>query len=234
MIVEPSDTCPSAAITTRSPRRTQMTVVDRTRRPSPKSSGCPAVTPVESIFRTPQYTAALFSKNRRAILKEPACSPRSISPGTPATIAAAATGAASVLALGLWAILHKRPTPAELEQRRRLKLAATGRIVDGSLTGAEPDDHAPHVILYRYRIAGVTYECSQDISALDPAPTNLRLDFPIQVRYDRANPAIRSSSPRAGTASGARARTSTTPASGFRESRESRESKSVAVSLLYT
>ena len=109
-------------------------------------------------------------------------------PRHPASIAAAATGAVSVTVLTLWAILHKRPTPAELEQRRRAHLAANGRIVDGSLTGAHPDDHAPTVILYRYRVAGVTYERGQDVSALDPAPRDLRLDFPVQVRYDRANP----------------------------------------------
>lgn len=41
MTVAPSETCPSAAMTTASPRRTQITVVDRIRRPSSRSSGCP-------------------------------------------------------------------------------------------------------------------------------------------------------------------------------------------------
>src|SRR5277367_855084 len=39
MTVAPSETCPSAAITTESPRRTQITVVERIRRPSPRSRG---------------------------------------------------------------------------------------------------------------------------------------------------------------------------------------------------
>ena len=39
MMVLPMETWPSAAMTTESPRRTQMTVVERMRRPSPKSKG---------------------------------------------------------------------------------------------------------------------------------------------------------------------------------------------------
>lgn len=39
MTVEPMETCPSAAITTESRRRTQTTVVERMRRPSARSSG---------------------------------------------------------------------------------------------------------------------------------------------------------------------------------------------------
>ncbi len=106
----------------------------------------------------------------------------------PASVAASAAGAASLLGLGLWAILRKRPTAAEREERRRRHLSQTGRIVDGAITGAEPGEEAPDVILYRYRIAGVTYECSQDVSGLTPPPRDLRLEFPIQVRYDRTNP----------------------------------------------
>src|SRR5882757_6757593 len=39
MTVAPTETWPSAAITTESPRRTQITVVERTRRPSARSMG---------------------------------------------------------------------------------------------------------------------------------------------------------------------------------------------------
>ena len=109
-------------------------------------------------------------------------------PRHPATLTAAAIGTVSVLALGLWALVRRRPTREELEVRRRRSLSATGRIVDGALTGATPDEHAPEVIQYRYRVAGVTYECAQDVSTISPAPHDLRLEFPIQVRYNRANP----------------------------------------------
>ena len=106
----------------------------------------------------------------------------------PGATAGAAAGMVSVIALGVWAVVRRRPTAEELEQRRRVRLAAAGRIVDGSLTGAEPDEQAPQVILYRYRIAGVTYDCGQDVSAIEPPVRGLRLNFPVQVRYDRANP----------------------------------------------
>src|SRR3984885_9473300 len=50
--VAPIDTCPSAAITTESPRRTQITVVERIRRPSPRSRGCARFSREESFRRT--------------------------------------------------------------------------------------------------------------------------------------------------------------------------------------
>ena len=82
----------------------------------------------------------------------------------------------------------RRPSANLVEERRRKRLASVGRIVDGSLVDAEPAED-PRVIIYRYRIAGVTYECSQDVSALGALVTNLRLDYPVQVRYSRDNPA---------------------------------------------
>jgi len=94
-----------------------------------------------------------------------------------------AVGAGTLLA---WAIARRRrPSAKQIEER----LAASGRIVDGSLVDAEPLESAPQTIIYRYRIAGVTYECSQDVSTLSALVKNIRLDFPVQVRYNRANPA---------------------------------------------
>jgi len=86
-------------------------------------------------------------------------------------------------------ILSRRPSAAQMEERRRQRLATAGRIVDGSLIGAEPAEATPQAIIYRYRIAGVTYECSQDVSTLSPMVENIRLDYPVQVRYSRDNPA---------------------------------------------
>jgi len=98
-----------------------------------------------------------------------------------------AVGAGTLLA---WAIARRRrPSAKQIEERRRQRLAASGRIVDGSLVDAEPLESAPQTIIYRYRIAGVTYECSQDVSTLSALVKNIRLDFPVQVRYNRANPA---------------------------------------------
>jgi hypothetical protein len=89
-----------------------------------------------------------------------------------------------------WLIVrHHRPTPEQVEERRRRRLAESGRIVDGSLIDAVPQESTPQKIIYSYRIAGVTYECSQDVSKLGPMVENYRLDYPVQVRYSRDNPA---------------------------------------------
>ncbi len=105
-------------------------------------------------------------------------------------VAGVATGGIALAALAAVALmLKRRPTAEALEERRRRHLATHGRIVDGSLIEAEPSEIEPRAVIYRYRIAGVTYECSQDVSALTPQVRNLRLDYPVQVRYNRANPA---------------------------------------------
>ncbi len=47
----------------------------------------------------------------------------------------------------------------------------------------------PHLLIYDYRIAGVTYECAQDVTTLAEHVRDIRTDLPIQVRYDLHNPA---------------------------------------------
>ena len=104
---------------------------------------------------------------------------------------AAAAVAAGVVSCTAYVVYRKRrklPSAAELEERRRARLTSLGRIIDGSIIGAEPSEDEPATILYRYRIAGVTYECAQDVSMLTSHVHDLHLDFPVQVRYDRANP----------------------------------------------
>jgi hypothetical protein len=106
------------------------------------------------------------------------------------TVGTVATGAVCAAALSaIWFVMSRRPTPEQLEERRRRRLASAGRIVDGSLIAAEPAEGTPRTIIYKYRIAGVTYECSQDVTALGNLVQNLRLEFPVQVRYSRENPA---------------------------------------------
>ena len=97
------------------------------------------------------------------------------------------TGAVAVAALGVL-VFRRRPTQAQIEERRRLHLAQHGRIVDGAIIDAAPSEQSPQTIVYRYRIAGVTYECSQDVSAISPHVEAVRLEFPVQVRYNRTNP----------------------------------------------
>ena len=96
-------------------------------------------------------------------------------------------------ALWFW-VRSRRPTPEELERRRRDRLATVGRITDGvlidarTLNGEETTATSPEVLIYSYRLAGVTYDCAQDVSKLPERVTGWRLDQPLQVRYDPRNP----------------------------------------------
>ena len=106
----------------------------------------------------------------------------------PVASAAVTAGALASLSLAVFAIFRRRPSPEEVEALRRDHLAQIGRIVDGTLVDAAPSFDQPNVIFYRYRIAGVVYECSQSISVFAQQIHDLDIDLPIQVRYDRANP----------------------------------------------
>ncbi len=119
----------------------------------------------------------------------------------PQSIAAITSGTCALVSLTAYMMLRKKVSPEEREALRRGRLAETGRIIDGTLidtaphvngydSGAEP----PQALIYRYRVAGVTYECGQDISTLSSQLPDLGLSasvfgMPVQVRYDRENPA---------------------------------------------
>ena len=103
------------------------------------------------------------------------------------TVAAAAT--AFTLVFFQRTTRKQPPSPEEQEAQRRQHLTEYGRIVDGSLIAAAPSDSEPRAIIYQYRIGGVTYERSQDVSTLASLIGHLRPDYPVQVRYNRANPA---------------------------------------------
>jgi hypothetical protein len=91
-------------------------------------------------------------------------------------------------------IRSRRPTPEELERRRRERVAQIGRITDGyitdarTLTGDDSISPTPEVLFYNYRLAGVTYNCAQDVSSLPTLVLGYRIDQPVQVRYDIRNP----------------------------------------------
>jgi hypothetical protein len=108
-----------------------------------------------------------------------------------------AVAAATVVAVGgfAWYLFRRpRPTPEEIERARRDLLAANGRITDGSIIEApfaQQDDPPPsrQVIVYNYRIAGVSYEAAQDVTSLAELVRDIRTDLPVQVRYEPHNPA---------------------------------------------
>ena len=113
-----------------------------------------------------------------------------------------ATGAAlfAALVVGLWLLLRKRATPEELERARRHFLAHAGRLVDGMLLDIcaveAPGNSKSHpgrtltMLVYSYRIGGVDYESSQDITdmrgVVDAA--EVRAGFPCSARYQPGNP----------------------------------------------
>lgn len=109
-------------------------------------------------------------------------------------IGACLTGAA-IVGTGVYLYAtRKRPTPEELELARRRLLVETGRIVDGTLLEVREMDGSDGrpltLLLYSYRIGGVDYECSQDISVLSSVIDlrQIRAGFPCSVRYQPGSP----------------------------------------------
>jgi hypothetical protein len=98
--------------------------------------------------------------------------------------------ASSLLWLG-----GRKKTPEELETLRRKRINALGHITDGTVLEVkefDPDtDHPVQLVIYTYGLAGVQYECSQDVTRLRqffdlPA---CRIGVVTSVKYDPHNPA---------------------------------------------
>jgi len=101
------------------------------------------------------------------------------------------TGAAAALA-AYFLLRRKAKQPEELERERRAWLDQVGRITDGTVIDVqEIDGHQPAIMLiFRYDVAGVSYEASQDVTRLRPLINlqSCRLGVPTSVRYDPQNP----------------------------------------------
>jgi len=112
----------------------------------------------------------------------------------PWEIAAGLVVLAALVALVLWLVFRKRPTPEELERARRQLLVQTGRIVDGMLLDVceieAEDGRTLTMLLFSYRNGGVNYECSQDITDMPGVVdvSQVRAGFPCSVRYQPGNP----------------------------------------------
>jgi hypothetical protein len=100
----------------------------------------------------------------------------------------------AVAAVAAWLVFRKRPSAEEIERTRRDFLVHSGRLVDGMLLDIydvdAKDGQKLTMLLFNYRIAGVDYECSQDISAMQGAVNQkeVRVGFPCSVRYQPGNP----------------------------------------------
>ena len=115
-------------------------------------------------------------------------------------IAAGLTSIAGLGAVALWMVLRKRPTAEERERARRKFLVQSGRLVDGMLLDICEVEVPPEpkadvgrtltMLVFSYRIGGVDYECSQDITNMSEIvdAAHVRAGFPCTVRYQPGNP----------------------------------------------
>jgi hypothetical protein len=109
-------------------------------------------------------------------------------------LAAWLTPLVAVAAVAAWLMFRKRPSAEEIERARREFLVQSGRLVDGMLLDIydvkAEDGRTLTMLSFNYRIAGVDYECSQDISMMRDKvnPTEVRAGFPCSVRYQPGNP----------------------------------------------
>lgn len=133
----------------------------------------------------------LYKRNRRKM--------NNISLRDPQVIGAITAAGLCLGGVVLWTVARKRPTEDELERLRREALVKTGRIIDGTILDTseyespgkkgEPSG-IRQMILYKYEIAGVAYECSQDVTHLKEYVDihDCRLAFPCSVRYEPRRP----------------------------------------------
>lgn len=109
-------------------------------------------------------------------------------------IAGGLVGGVALGAFAVWLLLRKRPTAEERERERRRFLVQSGRLVDGMLLDiAEVEAENGRtltMLIYSYRIGGVDYECSQDLTDIRGVVDSgqVRAGFPCSVRYQPGNP----------------------------------------------
>jgi len=102
--------------------------------------------------------------------------------------------AAAIVGYALLSRKSKKPTE-QLERERRILLTLGGRIIDGNVIDVlelEESESGQQMILlvYKYDVAGVTYEASQDVTHLRQFIDlySCRLGLPASVKYDPHNP----------------------------------------------
>jgi len=103
------------------------------------------------------------------------------------------TVAVAVIAVGAYGLRRSRKTPAQRERERREKVSLIGRLTDGTLLDVRETEEAGlerQFLIYSYNVAGVEYECSQEVTDLRPFINlhSCRLGLPASVKYDPHNP----------------------------------------------
>jgi hypothetical protein len=104
-----------------------------------------------------------------------------------------AGGAAAALVMAIL-LRTKKQSAEDKERERRVWINMNGRITDGTvmdvqeLTGQGGVAH--QLLIYQYDIAGVSYECSQDVTWLRHLIDlhSCRRGLPASIKYDPKNP----------------------------------------------
>ncbi len=104
--------------------------------------------------------------------------------------------AGGIALLGAYALLRRKPKTADdMERERRAWLEGTGRITDGTVIDvqeleAQTRGRPAVMLIYKYDVAGVSYECSQDVTYLRHWINlhSCRLGLHTSVKYDPLNP----------------------------------------------
>jgi hypothetical protein len=104
--------------------------------------------------------------------------------------------AGSAVVVSAYVLLRRKPKTADdIEKERRGWLEGIGRISDGTVIDVQelsPDNgnRAATLLIYKYDVAGVSYECSQDVTYLRHWINlhSCRLGLPTSVKYDPQNP----------------------------------------------
>jgi hypothetical protein len=95
---------------------------------------------------------------------------------------------AAIVVLVARLFFRRKPSPDEMERRRRSQIHQLGKLGDGEIIDIDPQTA---VITFSYSVAGVVYTAAQDASSLrsmlpeDP----MTLVGPISIRFDPHNPA---------------------------------------------
>ena len=105
------------------------------------------------------------------------------------------TGGTLAVGVGLfyWLRSHgKTAEQREFERRQRINL--NGRITDGTVLDVREINYngagMMQLLIYAYDVAGVSYECSQDITHLRQFVDlhSCRIGLPASIKYDPHNP----------------------------------------------
>ncbi len=101
---------------------------------------------------------------------------------------------AAIVGYALLSRRNKKSTE-QLERERRTQLTLGGRIIDGNVIDVlelEESESGQQMtlLIYKYDVAGVTYEASQDVTHLRQFIDlySCRLGLPASVKYDPHNP----------------------------------------------